>query len=116
MKGVGGLVKSSKKLHKTNKRRKLNQKKHTKPLAAFAVVCFVVYAVVSIIYQQVQITQLEKQSEALSTKITEEKQQNDEYVRLLSEGDEAAYMERIAIERLGYAYPNERRFYIVDAD
>ena len=43
-------------------------------------------------------------------KITEAKQQNDEYIRLLSADDEAAYMERIAIERLGYAYPNERRF------
>ena len=25
------------------------------------------------------------------------------------------YMEKIAIEKLGYAYPDERRFYVVEA-
>ena len=38
----------------------------------------------------------------------------EEYNRLLSSGDEAEYMERVAVEQLGYAYPNERRFYIVN--
>lgn len=27
------------------------------------------------------------------------------------EDDERTYMERIAMEKLGYAYPDERRFY-----
>lgn len=119
MKGVSGLTGFQKKLSAGRENRKhkpLNKKRNTKPLATFAIVCFVVYAIISIVSQQVQISQLEKQTEEISAKITAEKQQNDEYVRLLSEDDEAAYMERIAIERLGYAYPNERRFYIVDAN
>ena len=94
----------------------LNKKKNRRPFATFVIACFVVYSIYSVISQQVKISQLQKQTEEISAKITAEKQQNDEYVRLLSEGDEKAYMERIAIERLGYAYPNERRFYIVDAD
>ncbi len=101
---------------KSREYRPINKKKNTKPFATFVIVCFVAYSIFSIISQQVKISQLEKQTEEISAKITAEKQQNDEYVRLLSEGDEKAYMERIAIERLGYAYPNERRFYIVDAD
>ncbi|MBQ9376009.1 MAG: septum formation initiator family protein [Ruminococcus sp.] len=88
----------------------------SKPLSAFALVCFVVYSVIMIISQQIQIADIKKESEELSEKITAAKQQNDEYVRLLSADDEAAYMERIAIEKLGYAYPNERRFYIINAD
>ena len=71
---------------------------------------------IMIISQQIQIADIKKESEELSEKITAAKQQNDEYVRLLSADDEAAYMERIAIEKLGYAYPNERRFYIINAD
>jgi cell division protein FtsL len=104
---------------KANKALKNGGKKSfflSKPLTALAIVCLIVYSVISVVSQQVQIAEIKKESDELSQKITEAKQQNDEYIRLLSADDEAAYMERIAIERLGYAYPNERRFYIVDAD
>lgn len=104
---------------KANKALKNGEKKSfflSKPLTALAIVCLIVYSVISVVSQQVQIAEIKKESDELSQKITEAKQQNDEYIRLLSADDEAAYMERIAIERLGYAYPNERRFYIVDAD
>ncbi|MBR1392478.1 MAG: septum formation initiator family protein [Ruminococcus sp.] len=83
-------------------------------IGAIAVFCLIVYSVFNIISQQAQIAQLKKQSEELAAQITEQEQRNDEYTRLLSSGDEAEYMERIAVEQLGYAYPNERRFYIVE--
>ncbi len=35
---------------------------------------------------------------------------NAVYQSILNDEDERTYMERIAIERLGYAYPGERRF------
>ena len=35
---------------------------------------------------------------------------NAVYQGILNDEDERSYMERIAIERLGYAYPGERRF------
>ena len=83
-------------------------------LTVFAVAALVVYSGVTIISQQAQIAQLRKESDAIQKKITAAKQLNDEYTRLLSSDDEAEYMEKIAIEKLGYAYPNERRFYIVN--
>lgn len=86
-----------------------------KPVITIIVVCFCVYAVGDIISQQAQIVQLQKEANSISQKITEQKQQNDEYTRLLN-SDEAEYFERIAIEKYGYAYPNERRFYIVNRD
>lgn len=86
-----------------------------KPLAAFAAFCLVVYSIITIISQQVQIAQIKQEKNEIKAQITEAKQQNDEYSRLLSSEDEAAYMERIAVEKLGYAYPNERRFYVVEA-
>lgn len=83
-------------------------------IASAAVLCLIIYAIFNIISQQAQIAQLKKQSEALSAQITEQEQRSDEYTRLLRSGDEAEYMERIAVEQLGYAYPGERRFYIVE--
>ena len=83
-------------------------------IAFAAIFCLIIYAIFNIISQQAQIAQLKKQSDALSAQITEQEQKNDEYIRLLRSGDEAEYMERIAVEQLGYAYPGERRFYIVD--
>ena len=83
-------------------------------IAFIAVFCLIVYSIFTIISQQAQIVQLKKQSEELGAEITEQEQKNDEFNRLLSSGDEAGYMERVAIEQLGYAYPNERRFYIVE--
>ena len=85
-----------------------------KIITTIAIFCLIIYSVFNIISQQAQIAQLEKHSEELSAQITEAEQQNDEYTRLLSADDESEYMERIAIERLGYAYPNERRFYVVE--
>ena len=91
---------------------KPKRSRFVKLLTIFA--ALVVYSGVIIISQQAQIAQLRKESDAINKKITAAKQLNDEYTRLLSSDDEAEYMEKIAIEKLGYAYPNERRFYIVN--
>lgn len=86
-----------------------------RPLVGIAAVCLVVYSVVMIISQQVQIVQLRQQKEEISAQMNEAQQLNDEYNRMLASDDESDYMEKIAIEKLGYAYPDERRFYVVEA-
>ena len=75
------------------------------PIAGFAAFILVIYSIVTIISQQVQIAQLKQQRSEINAQISEAKQLNDE----------TEYMERIAVEKLGYAYPNERRFYVVEA-
>lgn len=85
------------------------------PLAMFAAFILVVYSIITIISQQVQIAQLKQQKSEINAQMNEARQLNDEYTRLLASEDESEYMERIAVEKLGYAYPNERRFYVVDA-
>ncbi len=82
-------------------------------LVFLAIICLLDYSVYTIVSQQAQVAQLRKESAEISKKITAAKQQNDEYVRLLKSDDEDEYMKRIAIEKLGYAYPNEKRYYIV---
>lgn len=55
----------------------------------------------------------EKQAELEELKLRAEQleAENAEYESILNEEDERTYMERLAIEKLGYAYPDERRFY-----
>ncbi|MBP3271191.1 MAG: septum formation initiator family protein [Ruminococcus sp.] len=87
-----------------------------KPLGWFAAFCLVIYSIIVIITQQVQIVRLKQEKQEISEQINEARQLNDEYTRLLASDDESAYMEKIAIEKLGYAYPNERRFYVVETN
>jgi cell division protein FtsB len=80
-------------------------------LILLASVSVAIFSVGVFVYKQTQIE--EKQAELLriTAECTEYEKQNSEYSSILSETDERSYIERIAIEVLGYAYPNERRFY-----
>jgi len=66
---------------------------------------------VSIISVQISTAEKKQQLAALQKKAEELKEKNAEYERLLNASDEKKYMEQLAIGRLGYAYPNEIRFY-----
>ncbi len=79
-------------------------------LAAFTLV--LVYAVGTIISTQADIAEQKATIERLQAEIIETRQENDEYLRILNETDEREYMLTVAVERLGYAYPREIRFYI----
>lgn len=83
-----------------------------RPLVFIIVLLFCVFAAADIISQQNEIEQLKQERDMLNTKIEESKQQSDEYEAMLN-ADEAEFIERVAVEELGYSYPNERRYYIV---
>lgn len=78
-------------------------------LALFALV--LVYSVGLIIQTQADIAEQRTQIEKLRAEIVETQQVNDEYQRILKTEDEEEYMFTVAVEKLGYAYPRERRFY-----
>ncbi len=82
--------------------------------ATIAVLVFLVYALYLVISQQAELNKQQKELANIKSQITAAKQENDEYTRLLSGEDENEYMRKIAIERYGYAYPNERRFYVAN--
>lgn len=84
-----------------------------RPMLFAIIVCFCVIAAVDMISQQNEIEQLRQETVMMTSKIEETKQKNDEYTALL-EADEDEFMERVAVEQLGYSYPNERRYYIVN--
>lgn len=78
-------------------------------LILFALV--LIYSVGYIIRTQADIAEQKMQIEKLNQEITETRQENDEYRRILNTTDEDEYMFTVAVEKLGYAYPRERRFY-----
>lgn len=89
------------------------KRKLAKRLFVIIAVCFSVYMGITIIYDKAEIAKLRSETSEISKQIDEEKAQNDEYSRMLESG-EKEYMKKIAIDKLGYAYPEERRFYIVN--
>lgn len=72
---------------------------------------FVVYCAASICVTQAEIAEKKQELDVLAEKAEKLEEENAEYQSILSEDDERAFMERYAVEVLGYAYPNERRFY-----
>jgi cell division protein FtsL len=97
---------------KKMKKEKKGKSRFVRALLSLAVVTFCVYAVYDIVNNQTEIEKLKKETADMTEKISETKQLNDEYQSLI-DSDDDEYMERVAVEQLGYAYPNERRFYIV---
>lgn len=53
----------------------------------------------------------EKELESIQSQIDLYEAENTELQRILESDDLSEYMEKIAIEERGYAYPDERRFY-----
>ena len=80
-------------------------------IVTLAGTAFVVYCICSFVLTQADIAEKKQELAALNEKAAELEIENDEYSSILAEDDERAYMERIAVDVLGYAYPNERHFY-----
>ena len=98
----------------------LVKKKKQNPLTklgiAVTATVFVCACVFEIIVTQAEIAEKKQELAALVKEAELLEDANDEYLSMLSEKDERAFMERYAVEMLGYAYPNERRFYDTTAN
>lgn len=98
----------------------IDEGKNRRPLAHYVIllilVLIIVYAVYLWISQSAKVEELEKGNEELQAQITLTQQQCDEYSRILSSDDQNEYMERIAIEKYGYGYPGEKRYYFTSQE
>jgi cell division protein FtsB len=70
-----------------------------------------IFSIGASISRQADIEMKQAELKKITDQCLELEKENSEYASILSETDERTYIERIAIEVLGYAYPNERRFY-----
>lgn len=79
----------------------------TKLVAITAVIgCFA-----SIIITKSNHAQMQKELNSINKKSQEIEAENVELRRILEDDDMDAYMEKLAIENMNYAYPDERRYY-----
>ncbi len=94
----------------------MHLKRNKKPrmttlLGIAAFLCIIGYFTYTIVVTQISIAQKEQELELISARVEAQQIENDELAGVVESDDEAAYMERIAREKLGYAMPGER-FYV----
>lgn len=80
-------------------------------ITKLTVITAVISCFVSIIITNSEHAQMQKELDAINKKAAEIEAENVELQRVLDDEDMDAYMEKIAIEKMNYAYPDERRYY-----
>ena len=85
-------------------------------LVKLAAVAIVIGCGVLIATTQKDCAAKEEQMARIQTKIDAYETENAELQRVLDSDDLNAYMEKVALEERGYAYPDERRFYDTTRD
>ena len=79
-------------------------------------VCVCIYLCVSLVFAQIDIVSKRQQLENLTQQVAAQEAANTELQRTLDSGDEAAYMERIARDKLGYVLPGEHIYVDMSGD
>ncbi len=76
-----------------------------------AIVMFVIFCAVAFIKTQNSIIERKRELASLEEKVETMTAQNEELADIIGSNDIGRYMEKIAVEQNGYAYPDERRYY-----
>ena len=101
-----------------NHPKKKKRKKQAKPLRsmilAFAFTCLAVYLVVTAIETGIRIKETNQKIEIAQNQYNEIVDANKNTKNLLKNADENDIIERIARERLGYVFPDEKVYYDVN--
>lgn len=98
--------------------KRLTDKPHfgARILLRIAFVLFVLFCAVSIVTLQNQIADKNRKLAAIEKEIEALSAENDELADLIKADDIGRYMEKLAVENNGYAYPDERRYYDTSRD
>ena len=80
-----------------------------------AVIAVMGYFVISLISLQIEIRDKTKEVEEAKSQYEEIQLENEELESFLADGDESAYIERIARDVLGYVLPGERVYYDISS-
>ena len=71
---------------------------------------FLCYGLTSLVMLQMDLAQKNEELDVINKKIVSQQQTNEELKTMLGQSDYSEYIERIAREKLGYVYPDERVF------
>ena len=80
-------------------------------LYRIAIVLFILFCSVSIVMVQNSIAEKKVELAGIEEQIDALKAENEELADLIKSEDISRYLEKLAVENNGYAYPDERRYY-----
>ncbi|MBD5158750.1 MAG: hypothetical protein HDT23_00655 [Ruminococcus sp.] len=95
-----------------------DDKKHlfNRGLVKLAAVSVIIGCGLLIVTTERDCAEKEKELTKIQAEITAYEEENTELQRVLESDDISPYMEKVAVEERGYAYPDERRFYDTSRD
>lgn len=111
------MAQNKTKKHRTPAQKRAARKAESRPKFIFrlllrtAAVATVIGCTALIISIQSNIAEKEAELRVLNEQISEYQAKNEDLTRILNSGDTDRYMEKLAREEYGYAYPDEFRFY-----
>ncbi|MGN0613406.1 MAG: hypothetical protein ACI4JB_05840 [Porcipelethomonas sp.] len=80
-------------------------------VSKLVILAVIIGCIVSFIVTQSSLADMQSELKTIISKTEEIEAENVELQRILEDDDMNAYMEKLAIEEMNYAYPNERRYY-----
>ena len=66
--------------------------------------------IANLVSGQLQAARMRQELDEVTQQVAQQQEQNQELQQIMESGDEDAYIERVAREKLGYARPGERVF------
>ena len=94
---------------------KANKKSSKSFILTLAVIAFIGYFVISLVSLQIEIRDKSQEVENAKQIAAEKELENEELAGFLADGDESAYIEKIARDVLGYVLPGERVYYDISS-
>ncbi|MBO4446125.1 MAG: septum formation initiator family protein [Clostridia bacterium] len=101
-------------------KQKTNEKtdKKTRSTSFFltlAIIVVIGYFVISLVSLQMEKNEKAQQVAQAKATLAEKQEKNDQLSSVLEDGDDSAYIERIARDVLGYVLPGERVYYDISS-
>lgn len=96
--------------------KKTEKKSPVMLILRFVMAGLAVLLVVSLIGGRIQVMRMQRELDDVNGQVEQQQEKNEELMTLMDTGDEDAFVERIAREKLGYARPGERIFVDITGD
>lgn len=91
------------------------KKRSSSFILTLAIIALIGYFVISLISLQMEKSEKAQQVAQAQVTLQQKQEQNDKLENVLTDGDESAYIERIARDVLGYVLPGERVYYDISS-
>ena len=85
-----------------------NKKKKTNPIVKICLTAFTFYIVICLVDSQIDISKKRDELESINEKIAIQKVDNKKLERIINSEEDDEYIEKLARDKLGFAYPDEK--------